>query len=416
MIVKKEDKKLQGIIYLPASKSISNRLLMLKAISGKDFNISNLSEADDTKLLSDHLAVIAQNTKIKSTQITALDCDNAGTVIRFLTAYLSSTTGTWLLSGSEQMKKRPIAILINALRELGASINYLNEDGFPPLLIKGNQLRGGSIEMNAGISSQYISALLMIAPSLPGGLTIKLSGNLISMPYIKLTISLMESFGIQISFSGNKITVGEQKFKANDSMVESDWSAASYWYQMAALADEVDVTLIGLKDTRTQGDSVVSHIFRNFGIETEYLSNGVRITKKRKTIHRMYLNFADFPDIAPTVIATCAGMGVDEIFFGLGSLHIKETDRIKALETELTKIGCHFAGCEHSDVWYLKKEKGCESRQISFNTYDDHRMAMALAPLALKFGQISIANPEVVSKSYPGFWNDIQSVGFQLIK
>jgi len=416
MIIKKEDKKLYGSICLPASKSISNRLLMIKALSGKNFNIFNLSDADDSRLLSEHLTEIEGHSKNQSEEICELNCDNAGTVMRFLTAYLSTINGKWILSGSEQMKKRPIAILVNALQYLGASIDYLNENGFPPLLINGGQLHGGCIEMDAGISSQFISALLMVAPVLSGGLTIKLLGNIISKPYIYLTISLLKYFGIQIKMQNNVISIKEQDYDTNDFTVESDWSAASYWYQMAVLADDVDLTLIGLMENSLQGDAIVSEMFEKFGIKTEFLSGSVRITKKRKVTRRISLDFSDFPDIAPTLIVTCAGIGIDGNFSGLQSLRIKETDRLEALKTELAKIGIQFGKYPDSEIWHIAKEQNWKIRKISINTYNDHRMAMAFAPLALKFGQISIENPAVVSKSYPQFWDDIQSVGFQIIK
>ncbi len=416
MIIKKEDKKLHGSICLPTSKSISNRLLLIRTLSGKNFNIFNLSDADDSRLLSEHLAEIELHSKNQSKEICELDCDNAGTVMRFLTAYLSTINGKWVLSGSEQMKKRPIAILVNALRDIGASIDYLNENGFPPVLIRGGQIHGGCIEMDAGISSQYISALLMIAPVLPGGLTIKLSGNIISKPYIDLTVSLLKYFGIQTEIQNNVISIEEQDYNTNDFTVESDWSAASYWYQMAVLADDVDLTLIGLMENSLQGDAIVSEIFEHFGIKTEFLPGSVRITKKGKVNRRLTFDFFDFPDIAPTLIVTCAGIGTDGDFSGLQSLRIKETDRLEALKTELAKTGFQFGKYQDSETWHLIKEQNWKMRKISINTYNDHRMAMAFAPLALKFGQISIENPEVVSKSYPQFWNDIQSVGFQVIK
>jgi len=416
MIIKKEDKKLHGSICLPASKSISNRLLMIRALSRRDFNIFNLSDADDSRLLSEHLAEIEVHSKTQSEEICELDCDNAGTVMRFLTAYLSTINGKWVLSGSEQMKKRPIAILVNALRDLGASIDYLNENGFPPVLIRGGQIHGGCIEMDAGISSQFISALLMIAPVLSGGLTIKLSGNIISKPYIDLTVSLLKYFGIQIEIQNNVISIEEQDYNTNDFTVEADWSAASYWYQMAVLADDVDLTLIGLMDNSLQGDAIASEVFEKFGIKTEFLQGSVRITKKGKIKRRLTFDFSDFPDIAPTLIVTCAGIGTDGDFSGLQSLRIKETDRLEALKTELAKTGFQFEKYPDSETWHLIKEQNCKMREISINTYNDHRMAMAFAPLALKFGKISIENPEVVSKSYPQFWNDIQSVGFQVIK
>lgn len=416
MIIKKEDKKLHGSICLPASKSISNRLLMIRVLSGRNFNIFNLSDADDSRLLSEHLAEIEVHSKNQSEEICELDCDNAGTVMRFLTAYLSTINGEWVLSGSEQMKKRPIAILVNALRNLGASIDYLNENGFPPVLIHGGQIHGGCIEMDAGISSQFISALLMIAPVLLGGLTIKLSGNIISKPYIDLTVSLLKYFGVQTEIQNNVISIEEQDYNANDFTVEADWSAASYWYQMAVLADDVDLTLIGLMENGLQGDAIVSEVFEHFGIKTEFLPGSVRITKKGKINRRLTFDFSDFPDIAPTLIVTCAGIGTDGDFSGLQSLRIKETDRLEALKTELAKTGFQFGKYPDSETWHLIKEQNWKMQEISINTYNDHRMAMAFAPLALKFGQISIENPEVVSKSYPQFWNDIQSVGFQVIK
>jgi len=290
--LRKSDRILKGTIQLPFSKSLSNRLMIIKAQASGDFQIKNLAGADDTLLLADILQQIKERKQEK--QILELDTGNAGTAMRFLTAYLSSKPGKWILTGSERMKLRPIGALVDALRLLGADIDYLAKLGYPPLLIKGSSLQGGEINVDAGISSQFVSALIMIGPCIPGGIAIHLRGEAVSKPYINMTIRLLEYFGVQVKREKNKIIIPESAFQPKDYSVEADWSSAAFWYESAVLADEADLILTGLNSNSLQGDSIIAGIYQNFGVTTEYLENGVRITKSEKKTDRFYFNFTDY--------------------------------------------------------------------------------------------------------------------------
>ncbi|MBC8487625.1 MAG: 3-phosphoshikimate 1-carboxyvinyltransferase [Bacteroidetes bacterium] len=406
----KTDRKLKGEISLPSSKSISNRVLIIRALSKKNFNIRNLSRADDTKLMQSLLDKIEYQKNIS--EAVELNCENAGTVMRFLTAYLSNKPGKWLLTGTERMKQRPIGILADVLRQIGVNINYVEKKGYPPILIEGSELTGGKIEIDAGVSSQFITALLLIAPALSGGLEITLINKISSLSYIEMTIKLMEYFGIKINHSGNAIAVKQQEYREADFNVEPDWTSASYWYEMAAFADEVDLTITGLKKESLQGDSVLPEIFKKLGVRTEFLNEGIRLYKDNIPSDFFEYDFTNFPDLAQSVIVTCAGLNISGKFTGLESLCIKETDRLTALQTELKKIGINTKITSNSELITLNsKQQTVNSKPI--NTYGDHRMAMAFAPLALLSGSIQIENPEVVSKSYPGFWEDLKKFGFK---
>ena len=412
-----DKKTLRGTVRLPASKSISNRVLLIRALAGSDFPITNLSDADDTVLFGQLLEKIEgfrRNTACE------LDTANAGTVMRFLTAWLSIRPGRWVLTGSDRMRERPIGILVEALNSLGADIQYLAKPGFPPLLVKGRPFKGGEISIDAGISSQYVSALLMIAPHLKGGLTVRYLNRPVSMPYINMTVRLMKIFGVQATPAKSCIVVPEASYVAVPFEVEPDWSSAAFWYEAAALATDVRLELPGLQEKSLQGDSVLPGIYANFGLATEFTPSGAVISRGGRKSEGFYFDFTDHPDLAPAVITTCAALGIRGRFEGLNSLRIKETDRIAALKSEYEKLGVEVESAEVTDMLQSieiapRRNKGLpKAVNPLFETYGDHRMAMTFAPLALKLGPVRISNPDVVSKSYPGFWEEMRGVGFEI--
>ena len=396
--------KLQASIQLPASKSISNRALILHALSYSPYDIVNLSDCDDTEVM-----VAALNSDSKDFDIKA-----AGTAMRFLTAFLSKIVGEWTITGTERMKNRPIKLLVDALNSLGARIEYIEKEGYPPLRIFGSALQGGEISLSGGVSSQYISALLMVAPLMENGLTIHLEGNVISRPYILLTLQLMEQFGVKASWAGQTIKVVPQEYKPIPFTVESDWSGASYWYQMAALNKDAEVELLGLFKNSLQGDAAVAGIFTQLGVSTTFTDKGVTLKKNGNLCSKLVYNFVNEPDLAQTFVVTCVLLNIPFRFSGLQSLKIKETDRIEALRTELKKLG-YLLTVEGNSVLTWNGER-CEPEEHPvIATYEDHRMAMAFAPAALAIPQgICIAEPQVVSKSYPHYWDDLRKAGFEI--
>ena len=432
----KRDQVLKGKLSLPSSKSISNRLLIIRAMTPAGFSIHNLSESADTVLLQQLLAEI--NLKKGSTTGVVLDTGNAGTVMRFLTAYLAFQPGKWILGGSERMKQRPVSELVDALKSLGAEINYLSAPGFPPLVIQGNKPKSNQVTIDSGISSQFISALLMTGPSTPGGLIINLKGTAVSFPYIDMTIRIMDYFGVKVCINspplqgegpgvgsfrshgeGGKLTVPHSDYIPRDFLVESDWSAAAFWYEAAALADEVDLVLQGLLPDSIQGDSILAEIFRNFGVQTEFTIDGIRLTKMKNGIKDFYFDFTNHPDLAPALITTCAALGLKGKFEGLRSLKIKESDRVNVLRKNYEMLGISLVPSKVNDpdpviefdpeARYQMPDARCQ-----IDSSGDHRIAMAFAPLAIKMGSIRIEDPDVVVKSYPRFWEDLQSLGFEI--
>jgi 3-phosphoshikimate 1-carboxyvinyltransferase len=401
--VKSSINKLRGTIKLPSSKSISNRVLMINALAYSPFPVSNLSDSDDTVVMDN---ILKSNT----------DCFNvghAGTAMRFLTAYLSKIVGRWELTGSERMQQRPVKILVDALRKLGARIEYAGNEGYPPLKIWGSHLKGIPLELDGSVSSQYISALLMIAPTLEGGLELTLTNRITSASYIDLTLKLMARFGIGYKWEGNKITIAEQTYKVFPFTVEADWSGASYWYEMAVLAEEADILLEGLELDSLQGDCSQAQWFEDFGIQSVQESNGVRLQKINKRLPERYVqNFIENPDIAQTFAVMCICKGIPFHFSGLETLKIKETDRIYALINELAKLGAELYEPEPGELaWEGFVDELKFNSRVSIETYHDHRMALAFAPVALVNGEISVKDPMVVTKSYPEFWNDLKKVG-----
>lgn len=390
-------------INLPASKSISNRALILKALSKSSFPIENLSDCDDTRVM---IEAFESNSN-------GFDIGAAGTSMRFLTAYLSRVPGEWTITGSKRMQERPINILVEALNSLGARIEYLKNPGFPPLKIKGTALEGGDIYLSGGISSQFISALLMIAPTMEKGLTIHLEGDVISIPYIKLTLKMMEEFGVKCDWDGNKIRVFPEDYKPTKYTVESDWSAASYWYEIAALADKAKIELKGLFKESGQGDSKVAELFVDLGVDTEFTEDGIILTKTERITKKMFHNFVNEPDLAQTFVVTCCLMNIPFLFTGLQSLKIKETDRIEALKAEMKKLGYVITDSQNSIMEWDGERCDPETDPV-IATYEDHRMAMAFAPAAIKLDTLKIAEPTVVTKSYPSYWKDLKKAGFTI--
>lgn len=390
-------------ILLPASKSISNRALILNALSYSPFDVKNLSECDDTDVM---VAVLNSNSN-------HFDIKAAGTAMRFLTAFLSKIVGEWTITGTERMRNRPIRLLVDALTSLGARIEYVEKEGYPPLRIFGSALQGGEIALNGGVSSQYISALLMVAPLMEKGLTLHLEGEIISRPYIHITLALMKQFGVASVWEGDTIRIAPQEYAPVPFTVESDWSAASYWYTVACLSG-CGMELAGLYKDSLQGDAAGADLFRQLGAATEFTDNGVCIVPGGERCRELVYDFVNEPDLAQTFAVACALLNIPFRFSGLQSLKIKETDRIAALIAELRKLGYVVRETEGNGL--LWDGERCEpAREPVIATYEDHRMAMAFAPAALVFPEgIRIAEPGVVSKSYPRFWDDLRKVGFKI--
>ena len=385
-------------ITLPASKSISNRALILNALAYSPYDIQNLSDCDDTRV----------TVKALDSNDRTFDIGAAGTAMRFLTAFLSKTVGEWVITGSERMKQRPIKLLVDALTTLGARIEYVEKEGFPPLRIFGSALTGGEIRLNGGVSSQYISALMMIAPYMQNGLKIILEGNVISVPYINMTLNMMKEYGVAVDFSNNIIDIKAQTYKPIQYKVESDWSAASYWYEVLAIAGKGQIFLTGLNQNSYQGDSKVAALFEQLGVSSTYQVEGVLLQATGKYVEQFEYDFVNQPDLAQTFAVTCCMKGIPFHFGGLQTLKIKETDRIAALINELGKLG--FVLTEPAEGQLAWAGNRCDAAQpVSIATYEDHRMAMAFAPAAL-ITPLVIEEPQVVSKSYPGFWEDIEKL------
>jgi 3-phosphoshikimate 1-carboxyvinyltransferase len=392
-------------INISGSKSESNRMLILQA-QFPNISIENLSESDDTKVLLEGL---------KTTNGT-VDVHHAGTAMRFLTAYFAAKEDTEIiLTGSQRMQERPIGILVNALKSLGADIEYLKNEGFPPLKIKGKSLQKSEVKIKANISSQYISALMLVAPMFPNGLRIYLEGKTTSMPYIEMTLSLLKSIGIKGGFSKNEILISSEKnVETKTLVVESDWSSASYFYSLLALSENAEMTLGSYSNKSLQGDSALALIYDSLGVKTVFnTSEGIISLSKKKTElpDSLLLDLSNTPDLAQTIAITCFGLGISCKLTGLHTLKIKETDRLLALKNELEKMGATIQ--VDDDSLNLEKATKINSNK-SIETYQDHRMAMAFAPLSLKT-KLAINDAEVVSKSYPNFWKDLQKVGVKCV-
>ena len=403
---------LNQTIKLPASKSISNRALIIHALSGSHVLPENLSDCDDTEVIVQALQNNPYEINIKA----------AGTAMRFMTAYLATREGEeHVITGTERMKHRPIAVLVDALRRLGADITYVGEEGFPPLRIKGRKLEGGLLEVPGNISSQYVSALLMIGPMLSNGLTLHLMGDIISRPYIDLTLWMLREFGAAADWSDYEtISVQPQPYKERAYYIESDWSAASYWYEMMALSKQKDdeVRLEGLMDGSKQGDSTVRYIFSLLGVKSifgtteEGVPTTVTLCHSGRCVPRLEYDFMNAPDLAQTFVVCCCMLGVPFHFRGLSTLKIKETDRIEALKKEMLKLGYVVHDVNDSELYWNGEKLDHGDDAVAIDTYEDHRMAMAFAPAAFRLDSLRINNPQVVSKSYPSFWEDLRKAQF----
>ncbi len=412
MYISKKNKNIVGELTLDGSKSISNRVLIIQKLCEQSFEIHKLSTSKDTRTLEKLLAQTDSN---------VFDAGHAGTTFRFMTAYLATQLGEQILTGSERMKQRPIGKLVTALNTLGADIEYIESEGYPPLKIKSPKvLDNNALNISADTSSQYITALLLIAPTLPQGIKLSLEGTIVSRPYIEMTLTLMGQFGVTYTWENQTIIVPQQKYIAKDITIEADWSAASYYYALAAFAIDLDLQLNGLFRQSTQGDSAVATFGKSFGIHTSFNEKGIRLSKIVGESTSMFeADFITCPDIAQTLAVMCAGTGIEGLFTGLETLFIKETDRVAALKKELEKVGVSFSKLPKrfskknlKDYFMVGGTADFKDTPV-FETYDDHRMAMAFAPLAM-LHPIEIHDPEVVVKSYPNFWKDLETLGFEV--
>ncbi|WP_299289713.1 3-phosphoshikimate 1-carboxyvinyltransferase, partial [uncultured Mucilaginibacter sp.] len=421
LILSKPDKTVNTTIKLTGSKSECNRALVIAALSEGKVKVENLSEAADTVTLekvlrsnqqsaiSNQPVNAAKSLNADSSKLTAtINIGPAGTAMRFLTAFFTlQKQHQVVLTGTERMKQRPIGILVDALRSLGAEIAYEEKEGFPPIKITGGfEQQTADVSIKGDISSQYITALLLISSQLPLGLNLHIEGELTSRPYVEMTLSMLQQCSIQHQWNGHVISIQNQPFQPATIYVEPDWSAASYWYAIAALCQEAEIFLPGLTLYSLQGDSTITEIMANFGITSQFKDGGVWLKKEPKTVVRKIFDFKTCPDLAQTVIVVCAALGHDASFTGLETLKIKETDRVKALQNELAKIGVELI--EKGQVYKLNCAKRSIPEKVFIQTYEDHRMAMAFAPLALIVPEVEIEDFKVVEKSYPSFWEDLQ--------
>lgn len=426
-------KNISADISLSASKSIHNRVLIIKHLCENNFSIENPSSANDASKLTELLTKLDAEISIESTVPILLDAADAGTCFRFLTSYAALLLSQKnkhknqqiILTGSARMQERPIGPLVEALKHLGAQIEYLNKEGFPPLKISASNALSDQVEIEGSISSQFITSLLLIAPNMPKGLKIGVKNTLTSKPYVDMTISLLNKFGIEVKQTNNSISVAPQIYSTSQLkkeqnipsfFIESDWSAASYWYSAVALSNQLSVALRGLNKDSIQGDSAIIQIMNTFGVQTEFLNGGIKISKSTiKLPAYVSLNLSDTPDLAQTIIVLCAALGIKGEFKGLHTLRNKETDRINALKIELNKIGSMIK--ENTDSLEIIdfEEKQMHS-DFTFQTYHDHRMAMSFAPSVFKYEKINIENIEVVKKSYPEFWDNLKKLNVKIVE
>lgn len=407
LVLRHPSKKISGTVQLTGSKSESNRALIIQALSKGKVQIENISEADDTVLLTKALATANEPNDMQK----SIDIGPAGTAMRFMTSYLNLIDGDFILTGTERMQERPIGILVDALKNIGAEIHYQKKVGYPPLHIRGKLFQNkDTILIQGNISSQYISSLLLVASSLQKGLTLEIEGELTSRPYVNMTLNMLEEAGIAHTWSGNKIHIAAQQARETTLYIEPDWSAASYWYAIVALAEAGEIYLPGLKQASLQGDIAIAEIMQHFGVETAFEDGGIRLKKSSTNSNKTLFDFKACPDLAQTVVVVAAAQRKNVSFTGLETLKIKETDRIAALQQEIAKFGAELI----SDglIYHLKTDCVQEPDSLTISTYEDHRMAMAFAPLALVFPEIRIEEPQVVEKSYPMFWEHLRERGF----
>lgn len=408
-----KNKTIQGNIFIPSSKSISNRTLIIKALSKEKIILENISISDDTKVLQKAISQIENNSEEKPLTI---NIGLAGTSFRFLSAFLSIQKGIYILTGEKKIQERPIKPLVNSLKNIGANIEYLEKEGFAPLLITGTTLIGKEITINANISSQFITALMLIAPKIKNGLKIKLIGKITSLPYITMTQNLMNLFSVETIFKNNKITIKEQNYTKNNLKIESDWSSASYFYEIVALSKQAEIILPNYYKNSIQGDSKLVEIYKTLGVNTTFKNNEIILSKAKFKKEFFKYNFISEPDLAQAVLATCLALNIEAEVSGLETLKVKETDRIFALNKEFNKLNWELIETK-KEVYSLRKKENIKKNnfeEIVFKTYEDHRMAMCLAPLSLKYDNIYIEKPEVISKSNPLFWKLLKKIGFNL--
>jgi len=401
-------------IALSGSKSLSNRWLIIGQVLKTQFIFNGLSDSDDTQILREALK------KINTQAASLIDVGQAGTCMRFLCACLAITEGSWILTGSGRIKERPISELVSALQQLGADIHYLEKQNYPPLAIKGRALEGGKITIDGGISSQFVSALLLVAPSFKNGLSLSISGKLVSQPYVGMTVDLLKQSGVKVISSSDLIKVEDVTPKKAPVQinVESDWSSASYHYSICALSKDCVIKLSHFEKKSIQGDSILPQLYETLGVKTEFKSACLEISSHKVSTTFFDFDFSDCPDLAQTVAVTCFGLGIEARLRGLKTLKFKETDRIAALKTELQKFGAIVeAGTDYLHIAAQKPNPSPDrphSGQIAVNTYNDHRMAMCFAPLAIKYKTLFIHDHTVVNKSYPSFWEHLISLGFSV--
>jgi 3-phosphoshikimate 1-carboxyvinyltransferase len=396
-------KSIKTRVVLPISKSISNRLLVISALSENKVELNNLSDSDDTRIMTE---LLNSDSQIK-------DAGHAGTTMRFLTAYYSLKKGVVTLTGTERMKNRPIGELVEALRKLGADIEYLEKRGYPPLKIKGGNLKGGRISIESGISSQYISAILLIAPCLEKGLEMELKGDTLSYSYIDMTLSLMKEAGAIVEKENNILKVKEAPYREKIIEAEADWSSASYWFMIAGLHPDCQIVLKGLFKNSFQGDALIISMFENLGVGSVFTEEGLQLSHSRVNLREFRYDFRNTPDMVQSFVPYCIARNIPFYFSGCRSLRIKETDRVTALHRELRKFNVEISFSEDGDlIWWDGKSPASWKTSPLINTYKDHRMALGMAPLSIKAGEITIEDPDVISKSYPGFWDDLKQAGF----
>lgn len=397
-----KNNELKGKVNLPASKSISNRVLIIHALSGNEKAVENVSDCEDTRRMLEVLGSASDR----------FDVGHAGTAMRFLTAFLARRPGVWEITGSERMKQRPVKILAEALNRLGARIEYAGQEGFPPLRIYGSVLKGGELEISGAVSSQYISALLMIAPSMEKGLTLRLKDKTVSRTYIGMTVGIMREFGALVEIEESLIRVKPGGYVPVPYRVESDWSGASYFYELLALAAEGELVLEGLKEKSLQGDARQQDVWDRLGITTRFEGEKVILRKKACGISRLDWDFIEMPDLVQSFAVACCLKGIPFVFSGVETLRIKETDRISALIEELGKLGFRVKAEEnHRLIWEGER---CAVRSTEIATYQDHRMAMAFAPAALVYPGLLIQDQEVVRKSFPFYWEELGKLGARI--
>ena len=401
-------KPLKGTIRLPGSKSISNRCLLIQALCEEHIQLHHLSESDDTKRLQ---ALLASEEPV-------LDAGDSGTVMRFLTAYEAGRKGVRIITGNERMQQRPIGVLADALTQLGADIQYVSHTGFPPLRIHGKSLSGNQLKMAGDVSSQFVTAILLMAPAFTKEVfTLEIEGQAVSKPYIDMTLGLMRTFGIAADWNGELIEVFEGAYNLRNLSegsytVEADWSSAAFWYQAAVLADEAEIKIVGLQEKSFQGDRQAADYFGMLGVTTEFVEDGIVIRKKPNTLKQCIAEFRDIPDLAIPFMFACAGAGISTRANGLDTLRIKESDRVEAMREMLHGLGARVMAVEKNALHIEGPESPICTHPL--DPHKDHRLVMAAAMCAVSGNQVQVKDPQHVSKSYPGFWNDLTSLGFQV--